>query len=412
MIGLVLVVALVGVGLVALLGNARASARESGTLECNGSADYCDRRLDQVVLPGSHNAMSAASDPGWLFAENLTGIPTQLEYGIRALLVKSHYGTPTGVDIGGAELVVTDTAAEADNDQQDEVAELSAAAVARAQQLEASVPTPAAPSEIYLCHVYCSLGATKLSDTLLHLRRFLDRNPGEVVMLFIGDYVSPEDTATAFEQAKLLDRVWTYDTTKPPPTLREMVEARRTLLVLAEHKGGTPAWYTKGYGIFQDTPYTFATPQQFSCAKNRGPADAPLFELNHFITNSEPPSVTEARTVNAYDVLMPRAEQCMQERGLLPNIIAVDFYDQGDLLKVVEDLNERGPERARPERARAVRRDDDQRGVSRARPRPGGRPAPRRPHAPGRRSLARGRAPRARRRRVSPAPRRCPAPPA
>ncbi len=258
MIGLVLVVAIVGVGLVALLGNARASARESDTLECNGSADYCDRRLDQVVLPGSHNSMSAASDPGWLFAENLTGIPTQLEYGIRALLVKSHYGTPTGVDIGGAELVVTDTAAEADNDQQDEVAELSAAAVARAQQLEASVPTPAAPSEIYLCHVYCSLGATKFSDTLLHLRRFLDRNPGEVVMLFIGDYVSPEDTATAFEQAKLLDRLWTYDTTKPPPTLREMVEARRTLLVLAEHNGGTPAWYTKGYGIFQDTPYTFA----------------------------------------------------------------------------------------------------------------------------------------------------------
>ena len=86
--------------------------------------------------------MSAASDPGWLFAENLTGIPTQLEYGIRALLVKSHYGTPTGVDIGGAELVVTDTAAEADNDQQDEVAELSAAAVARAQQLEAPSRRP------------------------------------------------------------------------------------------------------------------------------------------------------------------------------------------------------------------------------------------------------------------------------
>ena len=41
--------------------------------------------------------MSAADDPGWLFAENLNGIPDQLEYGIRALLVKSHYGIPTGV---------------------------------------------------------------------------------------------------------------------------------------------------------------------------------------------------------------------------------------------------------------------------------------------------------------------------
>ena len=64
--------------------------------------------------------------------------------------------------------------------------------------------------------------------------------------------------------------------------------------------------------------------------------------------------------MNAYDVLMARAEQCMQERRLLPTIVAVDFYDQGDLLKVAQDLNER-----RPEPARALRRDDDQRGVSR-----------------------------------------------
>ena len=52
--------------------------------------------------------------------------------------------------------------------------------------------------------------------------------------------------------------------------------------------------------------------------------------------------------MNAYDVLMPRAEQCMQERGLLPNIIAVDFYDQGDLLKVAQDLNERDPTQREP----------------------------------------------------------------
>ena len=56
------------------------------------------------------------------------------------------------------------------------------------------------PHGIYLCHVHCALGATKFSDVLDEVQRFLDRNPDEVIILFIGDFVSPEDTADAFEQ--------------------------------------------------------------------------------------------------------------------------------------------------------------------------------------------------------------------
>ena len=74
-----------------------------------------------------------------------------------------------------------------------------------------------------------------------------------------------------------------------------MIDARRNLFVLSEHAGGTPPWYTKGYGVFQDTPYTFAEPNDFSCV-NRGPADAPLFEINHWITNKKPPCVDVARS--------------------------------------------------------------------------------------------------------------------
>jgi hypothetical protein len=318
---------------------ARRDARADAALRCNGFAELCDRRLDQVAFAGSHNSMSAALDPGWLFGENLTGIPAQLDYGIRALLVKSHYGIPTGLSVGGAELVVTDKAAEIANNTPAEVEELSPEAVARAQDLERTVPDDPKARGVYLCHVYCSLGATKFSTVLDQIKRFLDRNPDEVIMLFIGDYVSPADTAAEFEKAGLTDRLWTYDTAAPPPTLRQMITARRNLLVLSEHAGGDPPWYTKGYGIFQDTPFTFAAPSDFSCAPNRGPADAPLFEINHFITNKKPPSVEEAKKVNSYDVLMGRVRQCMAERKLFPTIVAVNFFHEGDLLKVVDDLN-------------------------------------------------------------------------
>ena len=35
---------------------------------CNGSPELCQRRLNEVVFPGTHNSMSAAEEPGWLFA--------------------------------------------------------------------------------------------------------------------------------------------------------------------------------------------------------------------------------------------------------------------------------------------------------------------------------------------------------
>jgi hypothetical protein len=336
--------ALIGFGVNIQISTAAATARRASVMTCNGSAALCDRRLDQVTFPASHNSMSAADDPGWVFAENLHGIPAQLQYGIRALLVKTHYGIPTGIDEGnGAQLVVTDRNAELAVGTPEQDAELSPGELARAQQIERATPRGQNTHDVYLCHVYCSLGATNFVQTLDQIRNFLARNPDNVLMLFIGDYVSAADNAKAFARAGLTDRVWDYQTHEAPPTLRQMIDARRNILVLTEHSQPPPAWYTKGYGIFQDTPFTFATPAQLaapaSCRPNRGPADAPLFELNHFITNTSPPSVATARVVNARDFLLDRVSECEAIRHKTPTIVAVDFYDQGDLLGVVDELN-------------------------------------------------------------------------
>jgi hypothetical protein len=334
-----IVLGVLGVGLYVSSERARAQARASTELRCNGSTELCDRRIDQVAFAGAHNAMSAASDPGWLFAENLFGIPQQLEYGIRAFLIKTHYGVPTGVEVGGAEIVVTDKAAETAARPQASEQEISPAAAAKAREIAANTQVPNAARQVYLCHVYCELGATKFSDVLASIKRFLARNPQEVIILFAGDYIATEDTQAAFQQAGLLDRLWRYDPDQPLPTLRQLIESRQNILLFQENSGPPPPWNVQGYGLWQDTPYTFADPSQFSCAHNRGPANAPLFQINHWITNDRPPSLEQARQVNSYDVLMPRVQQCRAERNLFPNIVGVNFYDQGDLLRVVDDLN-------------------------------------------------------------------------
>jgi hypothetical protein len=372
---------------VAFLLNSRShsAAAEAAAMRCNGHTELCDRHLDEVAFAGSHNSMSARRDPGWLFAEQDQGIPAQLSYGIRALLMKTHYGIPTGISVTGAPLVVTDQGAELatsvpeSNGQLTEEQRRQAAAIATSAQIDPAL------RDVYLCHVNCELGATRFADALRYIRQFLDANPNEVILLVIGNYVSDSDTEKAFRDAKLFDRLWNVDPGAPMPTLREMIEARRNILMLAEFDAGQPAWNSSAYGIFQDTPYTFRTDAELftpgsprytddavvdgpvpdtvpaptptdpaavtfvppvewtglpSCAPNRGTPTSPLFQINHWVTPAgAAPTAEQAKVVNAYDVLMPRVRDCMTQRGHLPNIIGVNFYDKGDLLRVVDEVN-------------------------------------------------------------------------
>jgi hypothetical protein len=385
-----------GVGLVLLLTiggtiatrAARTSVAEASERQCNGSAELCDRTIDRVAFAGSHNSMSSSSDPGWLFAEQSAGIPAQLNDGVRALLVKTHYGIPSGITFTGADLVVTDRAAElAVNPKAVEDALPGGGSAAQAQQLAASAKIDPSKRDVYLCHVYCEYGATRFRTVLDDIKRFLDKNPDEVIILFVGNYVSADDTQRVFQDAGLFDRLYPYDQTQPPPTLGQMIDARQNIFLLSEFSGQPPAWNNPGYGLFQDTPFTFTDPQQLvvdgaagsepsgttydtgyvpdtivepdtalptdttlafgkdwtgqpSCAPNRGTPDSPLFQINHFVTPSgSAPTVAQAKQVNAYDVLMPRVRACMTERGRFPTIVGVDFATSGDLLKVVDDLN-------------------------------------------------------------------------
>ena len=93
------------------------------------------------------------------------------------------------------------------------------------------------------------------------------------------------------------------------------------------------------YDWFQETPFTFTNKNQFNCQPNRGKPDAPLFLINHWITVS-PPNPQEEAVVNSRAVLDKRIQQCLRERGLVPNILQVQFAERGDLMSVVQTLND------------------------------------------------------------------------
>lgn len=304
---------------------------------CNGRADLCDRRYDAVAYPATHNAMAAASEPGWFFAEQPDGILAQLDNGIRVLLIDSWYGQHTrrpGI-IANTDESRASALAEAEQS-------FGAAAVRSALRVRGALNLePRGPVDSYLCHGLCELGSSAWLPLMREVRTWLDAHPREVVTIFIQDTVSPGDTAEVFERAGLLPSVYTPMPGQPWPTLRQMIESGKRLVVLMENHGGGAAypWLIDGFQVVQDTPFLFRDASQFSCAANRGAQHAPLFLLNHWITNKAR-EVSNAALVNARDVLEPRVGQCREERGLLPNFVAVDFYDQGDLFGVVDDLND------------------------------------------------------------------------
>ena len=326
---------LIGVVVLARPGRDAGTAAAASTGErCNGHAELCDRPFDEVAYVASHNAMSVAREPGWFIAEQLDPIPEQLDQGVRALLVDVWSGRPAATVVrtspGSYEEALAVTQAELGPDV--------VAAAGRIADAVAGVAE--GPEARYMCHGLCETGSTPFVESLEQVRNWLAANPDEVLTIFIEDHVDSALIASDVEEAGLLPYVHEPVAGAPWPTLGEMIASGRRLVVVVEEGGGVPdaPWLANGFELTQDTPYTFPTVESFSCAPNRGPADAPLLLLNHWLSGFTS-LVTDAQLVNAPEVLLTRAEQCRAERGQIPNFVAVNFVVYGDVDAVVDALN-------------------------------------------------------------------------
>jgi hypothetical protein len=310
---------------------------------CNGHEELCDRPLDQVVLPATHNSMSAPL-PGWFSSSQDRSIPDQLQGGIRGLLIDTHYADllPNGkirTYFGSREEL--HRLAQADG-----VSDESVDAALRIRERLGFEGE--GERGMYLCHTFCELGATPLDSVLDQLRSFLVSNPGAVVVVINQDYVKPEDFVAAVEDAELDGLAYKGPVGSDWPTLREMIDADERVVFLAENHAGAAPWYHLAYkSITEETPYHFSNVGQLtnpdklpkSCAPNRGPDEAPIFLVNHWITTDPVPLPSNSEKVNAYDALLARMRECQRIRHQLPNLVAVNFYREGDLFRVVDKLN-------------------------------------------------------------------------
>jgi hypothetical protein len=306
---------------------------------CNGLASLCARPLNQVVFPATHNSFSA-SDEGFRAANQPNGISAQLAGGIRGLLIDTHIGVQTSK---GVYTVLS----EDQKSREKVVGAIGPALTATALGIRAAIGyRGGGEKQVYLCHAFCEIGETPAVRQLEVIRDFLKAHPDEVILISVEDDASPKAFAAVVEQSGLLPYVW-KGSLEPLPTLGQMVAGNERVLFMVENEPGNVPWLHAQFSISQETPYDFTKTDEVlgsaGCAANRGGTTAPLFLINNFI-DTFPPSKAGASTLNQQATIVAHARTCETQRHRVPNLIAVDQWQLGNVVGAARELNEAGPE--------------------------------------------------------------------
>jgi hypothetical protein len=329
-------VALAVIGAVAISAIGVSAATDDTPPEpgCNGAQALCAQRLDAIAIPATHNSMSAPQ-AGFLLPNQDSGIPAQLRGGIRGLLIDMHLGVRTE---RGVYTVLKEGGKSREKIEQ----AIGPAATETALRLRKQIGYRGGGDEqVYLCHGFCELGATPAVAALEQIRDWLVANPGAVLVISIEDEVAPALVEDGFRRSGLLDYVWTGPV-RPVPTLGEMVGRDARVLVFGEEDTHGVPWYHDQFTYVRDTPYDLPSAQALlspgGCTIGRGTEASPFLLMNQFVEGA-PPLPGPARTVNRRAAILAHARECRPELGSLPGLIAVDFWQQGDVVGAARQLN-------------------------------------------------------------------------
>ena len=258
--------------------------------QCNGTADNCGKQYNEVAYLTTHNAYNTDSE-GFSLPNQHLGIGDQLNQGVRAFMldVYDFFGTPTQY------------------------------------------------------HGSALLGTQALSSDLDEIKNFLDANSNEIVTLILECYVSADDIESELINASLMPYVYTHVNGTAWPTLQEMINLNKRLVVFSDVADASASqdWYHYVWDFAVETHYSVNDVNDFTDDYNRGDSLNDLYIFNHFVTNGLTGTGMDAESAiaNEYNFLLNRIELNNLLKGKFPNFITVDFFELGNALDVVNTLN-------------------------------------------------------------------------
>ena len=256
--------------------------------QCNGSVDLCSKQYNEVAYLTTHNAFNSDQD-GLSFPNQTYNIASQLNDGVRGLMIDvyEHFGTPTAY------------------------------------------------------HSTFLLGTIPLSDIFNDIKTFLDNNPNEVATIILECYVTANDIEDEINQSGLSNYLYTHNSGWP--TLQNMINNNSRLVIFTDvdDASSSQSWYHYVWDYAVETHYSVGNINDFTCDFNRGDPLNDLFIFNHFVTDATLGYglYNESNDVNANPFFINRALDCQTQTNKLPNFLTVDYYELGDGLAVVDQLN-------------------------------------------------------------------------
>lgn len=289
---------------------------DSTTNCCNGLDSICDLRVDQILFAGVHNAMATRKD-GFLLAPNhIRTLEESLQAGYRAI----------NVDMANCD------------------------------------------DGFQLVHGRCSLGTRSPTQVFSNLVDFLESNPSEVILL---NMQIDDDAGVApvllddiynlmYAVPGFTDMLYSHNTTLSSnewPTLRDLIDSNQRILFFLYdgtescREDTCPTGFHDWFAYAAETEFSFSSEELVrdtatSCVVTRGDVTrAAFFGVNVFVTL---PNQAASQRLNTFESLQEHMTACSSlNSGADVNVVFVDFWEDGDLPKLVQTENAKRAEAAR-----------------------------------------------------------------
>jgi hypothetical protein len=279
---------------------------------CNGLESNCNLKPSEILWPTVHNAMHDG-----LLGNNKAPLEEALEAGYRGLML----------DVCTCE------------------------------------------NELVFCHGVCTVGVRTFDEVIPNINKFLNQNPTEIILINFEISVNTPTPLQIWNEISkyngMNNKVYIHNANKFP-TMKELQDSSKRLL-LFQHNG-IDCTNTNTNGCTNRIPefhkYTLETNWDFqneaaienysqSCVGTRGTSSTQDFYLiNHFVTTFLGASLSASKEINQRAALEERITECEKITKQTTNFLAVDFWQQGDLLEVAQEINKA---RGRRRRHRSLR---------------------------------------------------------
>ena len=285
-------------------------------MHCNGMPNLCDIQVNKVMFGMVHNAMSS-TDAGFIFYANHRNDPFNAAFDAGYRAVK--------LDLCNCE------------------------------------------DQLMFCHggrnVGCGIGSRDPVATLSKLNDWLNKNPHEVVVIYLSlneaaeGPISLEDVDSLVQAVpnQFGDKLYNHEVGEVWPSLRELIENNNRIILF--YVDGPEGSETPPRGIHYFYDYGMETESMFENVRNlqdgikngckvvggsESSRDFLLF--NNYVTGNSPfgqfiPSQSSAKKVNSLNVARSLCQACEETHNAPMNLISVDFWNSGNIPELVQQHN-------------------------------------------------------------------------